>query len=84
MPRILTSAPRRREGLPALPADIRDVVAVSLELSYELVEKLWMQTGDMVVHQYQSSNNDSKPWRVDEVLSEKTPHFGLGMSCLGL
>ena len=84
MPRILTLEPRRCEGLPPLPANIRDVVAVSLELSYELVDKLWTQTGDMVVHQYQSSKIVSKPWRVDDVLSQKSPQFGLGMSALCL
>ena len=84
VPRILTSAPRCREGLPPLPANIRDVLAVSLELSYELVDKLWTQTGDMVVHQYQCSKVASKPWRVDDVLSQKTPQFGLGMSGLCL
>ena len=84
MPRILTLEPRRCEGLPPLPANIRDVVAVSLEVSYELVDKLCTQTGDMLVHQYQSSKIVSKPWRVDDVLSQKSPQFGLGMSALCL
>ena len=78
MPCILTSAPRRREGLPALPANIRDILAMSLALSYEHVDKLWSQTGDILMHEYDASKKITDPWQVDEVLSKIAPQFELG------
>ena len=81
MPHILTSSPRRVVDLPALPGNIRDVLALSLALSYDDVEKLWTKTGDILLREYETSSHFGDQCLVDEVLSKNAPQFNLG-ACL--
>lgn len=78
MPQILTSSPRREVSFPALPGNIRDVLALSLALSYDDVEKLWTQTADILLREYKTSTHVGDTWLVDEVLSRNAPQFDLG------
>ena len=79
LPRIVTTAPRRRQGFPALPANIRDVLALSLALCYEDVDKLWAHTGEFLMNKYETASQDGDAWHVDDILSKQALQFDLGM-----
>lgn len=78
MPRLVTSAPRRRQGLPKLAINVLDVLALNLHLSYEDVEKLWAATGDLLLEEYKAAEKFGKPLDLDDVLKRTAPQFALG------
>ena len=78
MPHILTSSPRRVTSVPSLPGNIRDVLALSLALSYDDVEKLWTKSADLLLQEYQDPSHVDEQSRVDEILSRNAPQFDLG------
>ena len=55
MPRIVTTAPRRRKVLPDLPHNIQDMIALSMALSCNKINLLWAATGDLLLAQYKDS-----------------------------
>ena len=78
MPRIVTTAPRRRQGLPDLDQNILDVVALNLGLSYEEVHKLWGATGELLWKEFEMKANADEQVAVEASLAKTAPHFGLG------
>ena len=78
MPKVVTSAPRRTRGVPPLSGTVRDLLALTLELSYEDVDKLWVITGDLLVKQYETVEKIGKPTALDDKLKTSGPQFGLG------
>ena len=81
MPRIVTTAPRRRQGLPDLDQNILDVVALNLSLSYEEVHILWRATGDLLWKEFEMMANADEEVAVEAGLAKTAPHFGLGTWC---
>ena len=78
MPRIVTTSPRRRNGLPDLAQNVRDVLALNMALSYDEVDALWMATGDLLLAHYEGSQNTTEQLTVDDSLGRTAPLFGLG------
>ena len=78
MPHILTSSPRQRLGLPALPPNIRDVLALSLALSYEDVDSLWAKTGDLLWPNSDTPHDAIDGPELDDLLGRTAPQYGLG------
>ena len=78
MPRIVTTAPRRRKALPDLPHNVRDVIALSMALSCDEIDLLWAATGDLLLAQYEDSQNGPEQSTVDDSLGRTAPLFGLG------
>ncbi|PIL28517.1 hypothetical protein GSI_08555 [Ganoderma sinense ZZ0214-1] len=82
MPHILTSSPRQREGIPALPGNIRNVLALSLGLSYEDVDALWAKTGDLLWPTSNTPQDNGVHHGLDAILSTTAPQFDLGAELL--
>lgn len=78
MPRIVTTAPRRRKGLPDLDRNILDVLALNLSLSYDKVNILWTATGELLWKQFEGTANADEQIAVEAGLVNTAPHFGLG------
>ena len=84
MPRLVTSAPRRRQGLPKLATNVLDVLALNLHLSYEDVEKLWAVTGDLLLEEYKATEKLGEPLGLDDALKRTAPQFALGTHSLSV
>lgn len=78
MPRIVTTAPRRRKGLPDLDRNILDVLALNLALTYDEVHILWTATGELLWKQFETNADADEKVTVEAGLANTAPHFGLG------
>ncbi|PIL25547.1 hypothetical protein GSI_12385 [Ganoderma sinense ZZ0214-1] len=78
MPRVVTTAPRRTRGVPPIDAALRNLLALTLQLSYEDVDKLWGITGDLLVKEFEALHKLGKPPGLDDRLNKVAPQFGLG------
>ena len=79
MPWIITTAPHHQQGLPDLAHNIRDVITLSMSLSCDKINLLWAVTGDLLLAQYEDSQNGPKQPTVDDSLGRTAPLFGLGV-----
>ena len=78
MPWIVTTAPRRRKGLPDLDRNILDILALNLALTYDEVRILWMATGELLWKQFEMNADADEKVTVEAGLANTAPHFGLG------
>ena len=78
MPWIVTTAPRRRKGLPDLDRNILDVLALNLALTYDEVRILWTATGELLWKQFETNADADEKVTVEAGLANTAPHFGLG------
>ena len=53
---------------------------MSLVLSYRDVDLLWVQTGDLLIQEYERAKVEDKQGELDAILGRIAPQFGLGMS----